>query len=301
MTNDNIIFEEKITTDDFGMPLRYYYVNSSDEKDLVMFAHWHNEIEIQIFLNGSAAITIDNKEFNVEKNDIVFIPSQSIHFGCAKSVSLEVHNFVFHTEVMCSLNHDSSVQKYFLPFINRTAKIPYVIHTTDKGYAALRKCLDEIVTLTNSKPKCYELLIRNHLINFFINLYLHDYVQTKATSSVADKNYLAVKNAITYIERNFSKPLTVDEIAAQAGFSKSRFMSIFKEFTNTTCKKFINNCRMESAKQMLIETNQTVLNIAVACGYNNISLFNREFKKAYGSTPLEFRKSNRSSEQTFYD
>lgn len=77
MTNDNIIFEEKITTDDFGMPLRYYYVNSSDEKDLVMFAHWHNEIEIQIFLNGSAAITIDNKEFNVEKMTLcLFLPNQ---------------------------------------------------------------------------------------------------------------------------------------------------------------------------------------------------------------------------------
>lgn len=44
---------------------------------------------------------------------------------------------------------------------------------------------------------------------------------------------------------------------------------------------------------MLKETNETVLNIAIACGYNNISLFNREFKKAYNITPLEYRKSNR--------
>ena len=72
-------------------------------------------------------------------------------------------------------------------------------------------------------------------------------------------------------------------------------MTIFKEYTNTTCKKFINQCRLESSKEMLRETDDTVLNIAISSGYNNISLYNREFKKAYGITPLEYRKGNRKN------
>lgn len=287
-------YEERVPKDSYDMPMRYYHINSSNPNDLKMFAHWHNEIEIQLFEKGHAVSTIDNTEVEAEENDIVFIPSQSIHFGCADLPVLNVHTFIFHAETLCSQNYDSSVQKYFKPFINRTAHIPYVISPADKGYAQLRGCLDEIITLAHEKPVGYELLARIQLTKFFVHLYQNGYVKPKKVSTVADKNYQAVRDAITYIERNYSLPLTVDKIAANAGFSKSRFMSIFKEFTNTSCKKYINKCRMESAQNLLVSTNETVLEIAISCGYNNISLFNREFKKTYGATPMEYRKIKRA-------
>lgn len=290
--------EEKINTDDFGMPIRYYFVDSSDPKDLTMFAHWHNEIEIEVFTKGCSINTIDNTEVLANKNDILIIPSQSIHSGYSNSSSITVHTLVFHTEVLCPSNRDKSVQKYFDPFINRTANIPYVIHTTDKGYNDLFFCIKEIIRLAKEKPACYELLILNRLTGFFCYLYSNGYVSIKPNNEIADKNYLAVKNSIDYIEKNYSKPLTVDDLANNAGFSKSRFMTIFKEYTNTTCKKFINTYRLESSLKMLRDTDNTVLNIAIASGYNNISLYNREFKKAYGVTPLEYRKSNRSNHLT---
>lgn len=287
--------EEKIDTENFGMPIRYYYVNSSDEEELKMYAHWHNEIEIQMFVKGSSHTIIDHTEVFVNEGDILFIPSQSIHFGCAQSAELEMHTIVFRSEVLCPMNRDDSVQKYFLPFINRTAVIPYVLHTTDRGYNEIKECILQIANLANEKPKFSQLKIMNCLYSVFINLYEFDYVKIKAQSAVADKNYLAVKDTIAYIEENYTQPLTVDELAYNAGFSKSRFMTIFKEYTNTTCKKFINQCRLESSREMLRETDDTVLNIAIASGYNNISLYNREFKKVYGITPLEYRKNNKKN------
>lgn len=289
------VFEEKIDTENFGMPVRHYYVNSSDEEELKMYAHWHSEIEIQMIVKGSSYTTIDNTEVFANEGDIVFIPSQSIHFGYATSPKLEVHTIVFYSEVLCPMNREESVQKYFMPFVNRTAVIPYVVRTTDRGYNELKDCILQIAELATEKPAFNQLKIMNCLYHLFINLYEFDYVKLKTHSAVSDKNYLAVRDAISYIEENYAQPLTVDDLAYNAGFSKSRFMTIFKEYTNTTCKKFINQCRLESSREMLRETDDTVLNIAIASGYNNISLYNREFKKAYGITPLEYRKSNRKS------
>lgn len=286
--------EEKINTEDFGMPIRYYYVNSSDEEDLKMYVHWHNEIEIQMYIKGNSYTTIDNTEVFADEGDIMFIPSQSIHFGYADSPKLEMHTIIFSSEVLCPMNREDSVQKYFIPFINRTAVMPYVVHTTDRGYNEIKDCVLQIAKLANEKPKFNQLKIMNCLYSLFIALYEYDYVKIKTHSAVSDKNYLAVRDAIAYIEENYTQPLTVDELAFNAGFSKSRFMTIFKEYTNTTCKKFINQCRLESSRKMLRETDDTVLNIAIASGYNNISLYNREFKKAYGITPLEYRKSNKA-------
>lgn len=286
-------YEEKIDTNDFGMPIRYYYVNSSDSADLTMFAHWHNEIEIELFTQGNANITIDNNEVEINENDILFIPSKSIHFGYSNSSHIKTHTLIFHIEVLCPQNRENSIQKHFNPFINRTASIPYVIHPHDKGYKDIRFCIDEIIRIVKDKPDCYELIISNRLTEIFVYLYSNNYVNIKANSVVADKNYLAVKDAISFIEENYSKPLTVDDLANNAGFSKSRFMSIFKEYTNITCKRYINLYRLESSLKLLKDTDNTVLNIAISSGYNNISLFNREFKKVYGLTPSEYRKANR--------
>lgn len=291
-------YEEKIDTNDFGMPLRYYYIDSSDPSDLTMFAHWHSEIEIQIFTQGNANITIDNSEVHINENDILIIPSQSIHFGFSSSPHIKNHTLIFHIEALCPQNRENSVQKYFNPFINRTASLPYVIHPSDKGYDDIRFCIDEIIRIVKAKPTCYELMISNRLTGLFIHLYSNNYVSIKVNNTISDKNYLAVRDAIAFIEKNYSKPLTVDELASNAGFSKSRFMSIFKEYTNITCKRYINLYRLESSLQLLKDTDNTVLNIAISSGYNNISLFNREFKKVYGVTPLEYRKANKKNFHT---
>ncbi|MBQ1992289.1 MAG: helix-turn-helix transcriptional regulator [Clostridia bacterium] len=287
------VLEEKIDTENFGMPIRYYYVNTSDEDELSMYAHWHNEIEIQLFVKGTSTTTIDNTEVFIGEGDILFIPSQSIHFGQAETPEIEMHTVIFHAELLCPMNREESVQKYLKPFINRTAIVPYVVRTTDEGYNEIKNCIMQIANLASEKPPLNQLKIMKSLYALFIKLYEYDYVKIKTHSTVADKNYLAVRDAIAFIEENYAQPLTVDDLAFNAGFSKSRFMTIFKEYTNTTCKKFINQCRLDASKEMLKETNETVLNIAIACGYNNISLFNREFKKAYNITPLEYRKSNR--------
>ena len=86
-------YEERVPKDSYDMPMRYYHINSSNPNDLKMFAHWHNEIEIQLFEKGHAVSTIDNTEVEAEEDDIVFIPSQSIHFGCADLPVLNVHSF----------------------------------------------------------------------------------------------------------------------------------------------------------------------------------------------------------------
>ncbi len=285
--------EEIVDNEDFGLPIRYYHFNSSNPDDMTMFAHWHSEIEIMVFTKGTSVNTIDNTEVHLNENDILFIPSQSIHFGLSPSKEIEVHTLVFHIEVLCPQSRSNSVMKYFTPFINRTAQIPYVIRTTDKGYSELIFAFNQIIEMVKKKPPCFELHIINWLTKYFIELYSNGYVNTKPHNAIADKNYTAVRDAIKYIENNYSQQLTVEELAYNAGFSKSRFMSIFKEYTNTTCKKFINLYRLEQAQTMLRDTNHTVLNIAISCGYNNISLFNREFKKVYGITPLEYRKNIR--------
>ena len=78
---------------------------------------------------------------------------------------------------------------------------------------------------------------------------------------------------------------------------RSHFMKLFREYTHTTCISYINKCRLTKAVELLETTRFNILDVATAVGYNNISLFNRDFKKIYGTTPKEVRKNARIEEK----
>ena len=65
---------------------------------------------------------------------------------------------------------------------------------------------------------------------------------------------------------------------------------LFKKETHMSFSDYVSKQRIERAKRLLIETNDSVVSIAVKVGFNNVTYFNRVFKKYLNMTPLEFRK-----------
>ena len=96
---------------------------------------------------------------------------------------------------------------------------------------------------------------------------------------------------IQYINTNISKKLSLEELADISCFSRTYFSVLFKELNGISPWDYINIKRVELAKSMLRESNETVLYISSECGFSNLSNFNRIFKKITGTTPTEFRKS----------
>ena len=74
------------------------------------------------------------------------------------------------------------------------------------------------------------------------------------------------------------------------GYSKTHFIADFKQHTGSSCTEFIIQVRLNKACDMLINTSNPVLEIATAVGFNNLSNFNRQFKRYYELTPSQYRK-----------
>lgn len=100
-----------------------------------------------------------------------------------------------------------------------------------------------------------------------------------------------IEKTLEYMNKNFDKQITLSDVAKLANMSDVSFSRFFKQRTGNT---FIDNqtqIRLGHASRMLIDTTQSVAEIAYHCGFNNISNFNRIFKKKKGCTPKEFRES----------
>lgn len=92
-----------------------------------------------------------------------------------------------------------------------------------------------------------------------------------------------------YISAHCSDELNLEAMASMSGFSKFYFSRLFKQFTNVSFYKYVNQKRIEKAAEMLTEPNISITNVALSCGFESLSSFIRMFKIVKGCTPTEFR------------
>ena len=99
---------------------------------------------------------------------------------------------------------------------------------------------------------------------------------------------LYVKNTIS---KNYMDELRLPELASMAGMSPSAFSRFFKLHTGRNISEYIIDLRLGYAARMLVDTAKSISEIGFDCGFNNLSNFNRIFKKKKGCSPSEFREN----------
>lgn len=97
-----------------------------------------------------------------------------------------------------------------------------------------------------------------------------------------------------YITAHFAQKVTLAGIAAAAGISKSEALRCFHKTLQTTPVQFLLHYRLGRARDLLLHTDDTVTAIAIACGFENISYFVRQFAAHFGMTPKAYRQANRA-------
>lgn len=112
--------------------------------------------------------------------------------------------------------------------------------------------------------------------------------------SKTESEYISRVNAVfDYIENNLDKDLSLDELAEVSCFSKYHFSRIFDAMVGETPFEFIKRIRLEKAASLLrIHPRQTVTEIALDCGFNNLEVFSRNFNRYFGQSPTEWRNGS---------
>nr|WP_280518553.1 AraC family transcriptional regulator [Lederbergia wuyishanensis] len=113
----------------------------------------------------------------------------------------------------------------------------------------------------------------------------HDQVKSQPFSNPSFEN---IEEANQYAERQLSENISIEDLATVAGFHPNYFIQLFKQFTGTSPIRFLNQRRMEKARNLLTTTNQTISAIADSVGME-VSYFSRMFREQFGFTPSQYR------------
>ncbi|ADY53515.1 transcriptional regulator, AraC family [Pseudopedobacter saltans DSM 12145] len=251
--------------------------------------HYHDEFELNLILNAKGAKRIVGDHIHViEDTELVLVGPNLPHAWFThecKSESIKEITIQWHNNLL----DDVFLKRNQLHFIKK------MFERSSKGLSFSRETIEGILPriLSLEKKSGFDSVMSL----FFI---LHDLSTGKGMTTLSDSgfrdngkisfNSRRIDKAFDYMNNNYGKPIVLKDVATLVNMTEASFSRFIKKRTGVTFIDSLNEIRLGHATRMLIETTHSVAEISYNCGFNNISNFNRIFKKKKGCTPTDFRQ-----------
>ncbi len=267
------------------------YIADRHKKEFTYPIHNHSVYELNFVENakGVRRIVGDSQEV-IGDYDLCLITSPDLEHVWEQN---ECHSGDIRE---ITVQFDFSMSDETLFGRNPYASITRMMQEAKKGLSfplqAIMKVYGMLDTLSSVKDGFYAV---QQFLTILYELSRCENVRTLASSSYAkvtveddSRRILKVKN---FISKNYMDELRLPELASLAGMSSSAFSRFFKLHTGRNISEYIIDLRLGYAARMLVDTAKSISEIGFDCGFNNLSNFNRIFKKKKGCSPSEFRES----------
>ena len=248
-------------------------------------AHFHSDYEINMVINGKGKRIVGDCVAPFSDIDLVMVGPNIPHRWISESDHDEAHvvTIQFHKE---TLEYPIINKKIFYPIKQLFTDSSYGIEFSQETSLALK---DTILNLSHRQGVDSALEFFKILYHLSIseNQKLLLAANNERDFAIRESKSRRINKVIAYIQEEISLEL----VASSVGMSESAFSHFFKKRTNRSFIDFLNDIRIGNAAKMLYETSNTISEICYASGFNNVSNFNRLFKKKKGQTPTEYKEN----------
>lgn len=248
--------------------------------------HSHTSFEITLVLAGSGIYQTLSGNYRIFPGDmLVFASNEQHNISFVDKEGLEILNL--HFEPLFIAGGAFSAKNANLCFSHSRDFKNYIPKEKCENLRNLLLYAEKEIAVQNEE---YVQMIHGIICEMLIILLReHNY----GTGSNTSAQFSSIRAALKYIEPRITSPLTLDDIASVAGLSPNYFSLLFKNTCKISLWDYIVSKRIELALQMLkSDSRMNILDIALACGFNNTANFNKAFRRFTGMTPKEYRQSD---------
>lgn len=265
----------------------------SDDGFVIVYPHFHKEIEIIYAQNGTVNIGIEDNVIELQEGEIYFFASGQAHYFLASPESERlVYQFdlnLFDEALLQDTEH--SLTKLF------EEGEPHSKHWSESLRSQTKPILTQLFNIEQQQPPGKKYLTLG-LLQQMIGLFYQELPKRTPKKTVIKRSKIRSKDtldrlnqAFDYIEHHYQKPISIDEVARVVGYSPYYFTRFFKGTTGQTFMQFLTDYRINQAKFILANEKLPMIEVAERAGFSSVKTFHHVFKKIVGLSPLQYQKS----------
>lgn len=245
-------------------------------------AHDHSAVEILLTLEGSVTYNVGDQVYEIRKGEILIIPPDTVH-SLTMGEGSSRYLFLFEPDAIMSMRDIKSLAVYFSrPF-----------HLCDGSDTQIR--IRDLLLKTREAYEAREMLWNTVCHSYILRIYTVlgqrylNGVRTKSADALRNMDPEVINAVMTYINNHYRESLTLEHVAAFAGFSRCYFSRSFKRQTGYSFKNYLCQKRLQVAADLLIRTEIPMRDVAFESGFGSAATFNRVFRENKGCTPTQYR------------
>lgn len=278
----NVLFEESIDGLYISRVVRDFKFTMSD-------VHIHyNDYEVYYLLEGERCYFIGTKIYHLKQGSLVFIRRNVIH---KTALSREAH----HDRILLEISR-SYLESVFAITGELTLHDFFqddciILSLESEEQNFITELLLALGRELGTKNSGFRLLAKSLVAELFIYAKrMENKTNPAASSRTDDPRHRQIEQIACYIAENCCSPLSLNSIAEHFYMNKCYLSRIFKEDTGFTVNGYLHARRIQKARALLVQDPMNISEISEAAGYENLTYFERVFKKHTGMSPLEYRK-----------
>lgn len=262
-----------------------HYCNKRDITDsdrlLKTISRKINHHELMLVTGGFAHVTIGNKKYKVKEGELLYLRPEIFH--CIRPESKNPLNFISVHFSFTNVEFDNNKWKIKA----EKGDLPLQDVQFLDNYYIIKNLMKGMLEVWFQKFPYYEFVSKTMLQQILFKIFRDMEVKLPNYS-----NSLKVKEVIKFMTENIEKKITLSELSQLVNLSPTYLSKVFKKTTGYSIIEFFNKMKIDKAKELIIEGDKKVKEVAEILGYKDEFYFSRIFKKIEGVSPKEFYGKN---------
>lgn len=247
--------------------------------------HWSSGMTLVFLLSGSLDIQVGTHLHHMRPNDFLFFKPHEIYYASWPGQVYRAFVVTVERQMILSACPHLDNIRFDLQLLRR--------NEDDTVYQAICTNLARIIFAMIKADVCADLAIISacgKILTLLIEAYgSENDPETRQASGYTQERAIAI---LQYISENYAERLTLHDIAAHVGLHPQYFSVFFKKQFGANFSDYLNRYRVGQSLRALQYTDESILGIAIANGFNNHKTYSAAFQRAYGMLPREYRKAH---------